>query len=357
MEHVTALRDAWSSHLRSLRDSGPRRPREYVYASGRRECVRRMALDLISPEDEDPFSDDALERMERGNEREHAIIARLHQIGPRCMPPFSVVEGQSHFEIKDPKDGVLLIRGRLDARLQFDRFTKPVCEVKSGQTFQNVERLEDLDRSPWTKHALDQLLAYLMAWKEPNGIFIIDRPRLPVFLPVYLEEHRERAESFLRDARVAGDAARGGELPPFIQNAAECRRCPHFGKTCSPPALDYGAGMKVISDPELEEAARIREANRDAAKAYDKADAALKEALRGVESALLGPFAVSGKWQRLTKYDVPKEVKEKYRTVDEKGKFLLQIDRAIEEPIALPEPAAAIETQKPRFTSLEEAAS
>ena len=343
MEHVAALRDAWSSHLRSLHETGPRRQRDYVYASGRRDCVRRMALDLAHPEDEDAFPDDALERMERGKERELAIVARLYQIGPRCSSPFSVIEGQRYFEVKD-RDGVLLIRGRIDGRLQFDRFTRPIFEIKSGQSFQNVERLEDLDRSPWTRHALDQLLAYIVAQGEPLGLFIVDRPGLPVFLPVILEEHLERAEGFLRDARKAVDAARGAELPPFIQDIAECRRCPHFGKSCSPPALDYGAGIKVISDPELEEAARIREANRTAAKAYESADAELKTALRGVESALLGPFAITGKWQRSTKYDVPKEIKEKYRQVDEKGKFVLQIERAIQEPAAMPEPAAAEES-------------
>ncbi len=335
MQHIDALREAWASHLRASRETGPRRARDYVYASGRRDCVRQMALDLSHPEDDEIFSDDALERMERGVEREHAIVARLHQIGPRCSPHFSVIEGQRRFEIKD-RDGVLLIRGKVDGRLQFDHFTKPVFEVKSGTSFQNVESLADLDRGRWTKHSLDQLLAYLYAESEPTGLFIIDRPRLPLFLPVVLEEHLERAESFLRDARKASDAARGGELPPFATDVGECRRCPHFGKTCAPPALDYGPGVKVISDPDLEEAARVREANREAAKAYDKADKTLKDALRGIESAVLGPFSITGKWGRQTSYDIPKELKEKYKHVEEKGKFFLDIERAVQEPVAEP---------------------
>lgn len=351
MEHVAALEAAWTSHLRSERESGPRQPRQHVWASGRRDCVRRMALDLTHPEDEEAFSDDALERMKRGTEREQAIVARLHQIGPRCTPPFSVIEGQRRFEIKEA-DGSLLLRGKIDGRLQFDRFTKPVFEVKSGVTFQNVRHLEDLDRSPWTKHTLDQLLSYLVAEGEPNGLIIIDRPGLPVFLAVLLDEHRERAEGFLADARMAVAAAGGAELPPWTKDVAECRRCPHFGKTCTPPALDFGTGMTVIEDPELENLARIREANRDQAKAYDGADEALKKALRGVESALLGPFAVSGKWQSLTKYDVPKEIKEKYRQLDPKGKFLLKIDRALDEPSAAV-PVEEAKGEGPRFTDLE----
>ena len=43
--------------------------RTYVYASGRRSCVRRMALDMMHPEDDSTPAPDALERMQIGRER------------------------------------------------------------------------------------------------------------------------------------------------------------------------------------------------------------------------------------------------------------------------------------------------
>ncbi len=101
------LTDAWGDHLQSKRRGGVL-TRTYLWASGRRECVRRMALDLIHPEDQEEFTLDTLERFERGNEREAAVVNRLFQIGPRASVPFQVIEGQRRFEIKD-RDGVLLL--------------------------------------------------------------------------------------------------------------------------------------------------------------------------------------------------------------------------------------------------------
>lgn len=327
MDHLAALEEAWRQHLVST-SSQTRMARTYVYASGRRSCVRRMALDMMHPEDDSTPAPDALERMQIGREREASIVARLMQIGPRCAPPFEVVEGQRPFQIRD-RDGVDLIHGKIDGRLQFDKTTRPVFEVKWGESFRHVETLEDLDRSPWTRHALDQLLSYLLAESEPWGFFILGRPGVPLFLRVELEEHLDRAERFLVDARRAVDAATGGALPEYTTSPAECRRCPHLGKACAPP-LDFGEGVKVIDDPELIELAERREATAEAAQEYAKADKRLKESLRGVESGLLGPFGISGKWRPGTKYDVPKDVKEQFKRVEEHGSFIVEIERVLE---------------------------
>lgn len=339
MDHLAALEDAWRQHLVATASTGRTR-RAYVYASGRRSCVRQMALDLMHPEDERTPEPDALERMAIGKEREASIVARLMQIGPRCSPPFEVVEGQRPFRIRD-RDGVDLIHGKIDGRLQFDKATRPVFEVKWGESFRHVEALEDLDRSPWTRHALDQLLSYLLAESEPWGFFILGRPGVPLFLRVDLEEHLERAERFLVDARRAVDAAAGGTLPDFSSNPGDCRRCPHFGKACAPP-LDFGPGARVIDDPHLVELAEIREGTAEHRAAYERADKELKAALRGVEMGLLGPFEVIGRWKPGTKYDVPKAVKDQYRRVEEHGSFTLEIERVPERtPIA----ANAVQTE------------
>ena len=329
LDHLAALSTAWTKYLRSERESGPRSARAYVYASGRRTCVRRMALDMAHPEDDSTFTDDSLERMQRGKEREHSIVARLHQIGPRCSPPFEVTEGQRAFEIKD-RDGIILIRGKTDGRLRFDRTIKPIFEVKSGESFRNVERLEDLDHSPWTRHAPDQLLAYLLAESEPWGFLVIDRPGLPLFLRVNLEDHLDRAEGFLRDARRAIEAVHGGEMPPFIQDVAECRRCPHLGKTCSPTTMSFGPGARFITDPNLIAAAETCEENEEARREYESARKRLKEGLEGVELGVLGPFLVEGKWVKRTNVVLPEDVKRKYEVVDPKGGgFRFTVERAL----------------------------
>jgi hypothetical protein len=285
-----------------------------------------MALDLLHPEDRGTIEPDSLERMRRGTEREASIVARLMQIGPRCSPPFEVIEGQKRFEIAD-RDGLVLISGKVDGRLRFSSKERPVFEVKSGETFKRATCLEDLDYSPWTRHALDQLLSYLLSQGEPWGFFIIDRPGVPLFLRVNLEDHLGRAEGFLRDARTAVDARFGRVgMPAFTQDRADCRRCDHFKKSCTRPS-DFGSGVQVITDAHLITLAEIREKNRAAAKEYEHADKELKGALRGVEEGLVGDFLVRGRWQKKTRVEIPDDIKAKYSTVDPKGSFVINIDR------------------------------
>lgn len=334
---LQALMEAWQADLlrgkKQDRAGAPWRPAN-VYASKRRRCTRAMALDLLHPED-DPF-DQAIqfERMEQGNESERAIVARLHKVGPFCRPPFGVAEQQHRFETKD-RDGTVLVTGKMDGRLRFQGGASPPFEIKSGKTYEGCETLEDFDRGPWARAAVDQLLSYLYADNpknypsgEPWGFIFIRRlSRFPQPIRVNLLEHLERVEAFMKEARAAVDARHGrGPLPDFIQDPAECRRCPHFGKSCDPP-LDFGAGMKVITEPEAIVAAQTRERNRAAHEEYEAADKYLKERFRGVDAAIVGDYRLAGKWSPLTTYDVPKGIKEQFKKINPQGRFTLSIER------------------------------
>jgi len=310
------LRKGWINHLNRER-YGPRPKREYVWASSRRTCVRQMALDLSCPEDDEMPDPAGLERMTRGSEREASVVARLMQIGPRCDPPFEVLEGQRRFEIKD-RDGALLMTGRIDGRIKIGG-KRPVFEVKSGRSFERASCLEDLDRGVWTRHTVDQILAYLYDAEEEEGLLILETAGLPTFLPVYLEPNLGRVERFLQDSRVAIEAAKGNcPLPDYIATPDDCRRCSHLGKSCM-PKLDYGAGARIIVDETLEAAAKSREATATASKAYRRADDLLKRRLRGVTLAVLGDFTVTGRWEK--------------RGDNPKGAFKLSIQRAIAPPV------------------------
>ena len=322
---ISALSDTWKAGLRARRSQFSGHP-PYVYASGIRSCTRAMALDITHPEDQEPFSDEALARMKRGEEREAAIVAWLHQIGPRCSPPFAVTEGQRRFEIKD-RDGTILIVGKVDCRLKFENGERPYVEVKSGESFKGIETLDDFERSPWTRHAPDQLLSYLYAENQPWGLFVLDGPGLPRFVRVDLEANLARIERTLGAVRRAIDVKLiDAPLPPYTEDRSDCRRCQHFKKSCT-PELDYGEGMKVITDQALLEAAITRERHRAAHEEYEAADKRLKESLRGVEAGLLGDFQVSGKWSPHTTYEIPEELKPAYRKVNPEGRFTLKIER------------------------------
>ncbi|GAG43794.1 unnamed protein product, partial [marine sediment metagenome] len=191
-----------------------------------------------------------------------------------------------------------LIRGRIDGRLDFlGHPFQPVYEVKSGMGVARVRVLEDLDRSVWTRHYVDQLLAYCFAEGEPIGILLLDQPGLPNPLEVQLEENLERVQEFITEAEQAvAYSYEEIDIPEFCDDVSVCRRCPHMGKSCSPPMESYGPGTEMIVDEELIQLAEIREQNAAARKLYEDADKQLKKKLRGVENAIMGPFHVRGKW-------------------------------------------------------------
>jgi hypothetical protein len=283
-----------------------------------------MALDMQHPEDSD-FDDNTLARFEKGSARERDIIATLSRLGQLTTPRFDIISGQESKQITD-RDGTHLMTGRIDGRLKFEGGDKVIFEVKSGESVRGVTDIAGLDRSPWGTKYIDQLLAYLYADNLETGLFVLDQPGIPTLIPLHLGEYLDRMEQFLKDAREAVDSVELQLLPDFINDRAECKRCPHFGKSCAPP-MDYGAGVQILTDPELIAALEIRERTKDAAIEYEAADKAVKERCRGMEMAIAGDFQITGKWSPLTTYSVPKEVKEQYKTLNPQGAWRIKIDR------------------------------
>jgi hypothetical protein len=226
-----------------------------------------------------------------------------------------------------------IISGKIDGQISFNSIEiRPVLEFKSGESVKQIKTLEDFARSRWTRSMPDQLLTYQLAEGEPLGLLVLDQPAGPRLIPLVLEEHLERAERFLAKAEAAvAHRFDQGTIPDFVQDLSECRNCDHFGKSCHPP-VDFGEGLRVFDDPELVDAAEIREANAAAAKAFKDADKRLKEALHGVEYGQVGDFEVTGKWQKKTWYEYPDKIKARYRKVDNEGRFALNIQRVIEAP-------------------------
>lgn len=338
-----ALAAAWTAFTRAhFTPPEDAEPREHCWASGFKDCTRRLALDLAHPEIGRDFPDPAMEAMLRGREREASVDARLRQLAARSAPRFEVVEGQARFQIRGRSaagggaDGRVIVTGKIDGRLAWRdgplAGSRPIFECKSGRAIERCETLADLDRGAWTRSYADQLLLYLFARGEPWGLLILDRPQGPVFLPLALEEHLERVERRLQQAETAV-ACRldGAPLPPYHQDPSECRRCPHLGKTCSPP-LAGGQGLKALSDPSLIECAAIVAGNREAVKEYEAAKKRLGAAVRGNPQVLAGEYLVTGKWGRSSRYEFPPEVEARrseeanaYRVEDPQGKWFMEV--------------------------------
>ncbi len=334
---LDCVREAWGKHLTTQFSEPPQvgEKRDRTSASARRICARQMALDLIHPEDREDFDADSMERMIRGRERDRAVSVRLTNIGEMSRPPFDVNLRQRKFLIHDRNNsdgtkGPVIIAGMVDGVMQFDEplesrgqklFSVPF-EIKSGMAAARVTKESDLPQSRWTKHFIDQTLMYIYAMNQqghevPMGALVLEQPGLPLIIDVWLEDHLDRVESFLSDARAAVDVRYGrASLPPYINDIDECWACNHFRKSCSPD-VDYGPGVAVVTDPEIIELLDIRGASHEASKTYNKIHEKVKKMFARVTHVIAGDWEITGKvnkagqtrlkFQRLAEPEVEEE--------------------------------------------------
>lgn len=328
---VSIVETAWREATKRSKGRDVPPKRTYVYASGWRQCVRSMALDMLHPEDND-FDEDSLERMDQGDAFEDEVYAKLLQAGRLSDPPFKVAHGQRHFELQDRK-GRKLISGKLDGALEISGFRMPIpFEVKGGKSVERIERLEDFELSPWTRPMPRQLASYLLGTETPLGFFVLRTGALPRFVPVLLDDVLEMAEQFLKAAEIATEAAHGErKLPDYDRRLEVCSRCPHYDRTCIPPHELKPA--EILTDDMV---ARIKrrdqlEAN---AKEFRKLDKGLKKELRGAELAVGGGWIARGHWQAGTGVDWSSLADaagldpEDYRVSDPRKTFKLKFEKA-----------------------------
>lgn len=320
------IETSWAAFLE--RERRPSSPHPYVYASSWRPCVRRMVLDMTAPDQVAPFNAQVLARFRRGDDRERDLLADLSRIGRDADPAFKVVGQQERFELKD-RQGRVAIVGKVDARLQLaGTGVSAPLEVKAWgpHLVDRIERFEDLFENPWTRSGGFQLLSYLFGANEPYGFILLDRAGLPLPIPVELDAHLDRMEDFLTRAEAAIDHQRAGTLPAFlVGDAAECQRCPYYGGVCNPPLM--AGDIQVLTDPELEAMLERREQLRPSGLEYARLDKTVKDRLRGIENGIAGAFAISGKWTKLSRLELPELIKKQYTRVDHQGQFRLEITR------------------------------
>lgn len=301
------------------------RERHYCYASGRKDCVRAMALDLIHPEDRPMFDGESLERMKKGNEREDDIVIRLQRLGRIGEPRWNVNQSQRRLEIHDQELKCVIIVGKIDGMIEFEDGMKAVFDVKSGEAHKNCRTIEDLDSGLWTSHTIDQVLAYLLEEGLPLGFVVIDRPGMPHIIPIILEDNLDRAQGFLNDAKHAVAAKRGLlPLPDYTRDQSLCRRCDHFLKSCTPETMEMGAGVTVVYNETDIDTARQMVELKPGADRYKRAHARMKDVCQGKEHVILGDVLITSSFGKLTTYNVPVDIKAQYKHVDPKGRQILK---------------------------------
>jgi hypothetical protein len=322
-ELARGISEGFRQYIESVERRQRGSQRDYVYASSWRACTRQMALDMLESDKLPDFSADTLANFRRGKDRERDLLADFTRAGRNSNPSFEVIGREERFELRDHKGRVCIV-GKVDAQLKIGRTSHPL-EVKSWNvnTVARIETFEDLFSNRWTRSGAYQILAYLLAKNEPLGFFLLDRNGLPLLLEVELNKHLDRIEDFLARAEIALDAKvavghlgmLGGLLPPFIQDASECKYCGFYGSVCNPPS--FSAGAEIIVDEEWIQKVERYAAIQETGEEYETLDKAIKKKFRGTDMAIVGSTLVEGKWKPGVKYELTDEAKEQIDAIKE----------------------------------------
>lgn len=273
------------------------------------DCDRHNYYGLAEGDQRSKWDPFVQAKLDAGKARELSIKRELLDLGYEPLMAGEVLE------VKAP-DGTVLARGRTDLSLALPsnfRLAVPM-EVKCMQThmWAAVNHWRDLLRNPWTRKYVRQLMLYMRAKKQTEGLFLIDDFQGHwKILPVELDE------AFIGDAvgkiERAAQARISGKVPERIPYDHQlCGMC-NFQHVCIPD-IAANPNIKVVDNTVLAQYLEVREANMDSWKKVEKANAAIKKFFEGVKdgSFTIGNFIITRTMGLRTNYELPDEVKAKY---------------------------------------------
>lgn len=267
-------------------------------------CLRRAVLEITNWQDRAPFSAELKARFQAGHDAETVVMREMRSLG------LNIVQQQARFDLKHrARPGVTVLSGKLDGKIRGAKADYPV-EVKSSAPwmFDRLRTVEEIRQNKWTKHYPNQITAYLIGENCEEGLLVLtDLMGRVNALPVRLDyELAERLWTFAEHVMDSvQDHRDGGLLPDYTKDAAECRRCPFFGRVCQPP-IDAGPGATVFEDGELEAKLDRWSELRPKAREYEALDRQVKSALRasGAEYLVVGDYGVTIKERPVREFTV-----------------------------------------------------
>jgi len=272
-------------------------------------CVRFLVL-ARTDNDKKELHDIGLQRIfDLGNVFEDALLRSMAEADIR------IVEQQRAFEWTK-----FQITGRVDGLWALNGDRIPL-EIKSSSpnVFRTIVDMAPADmltsKYSWVRKYPAQLLMYMLFCGVPSGVmifvnkttgekcqklFILDGPML------------EYAESILKKLEAVNAHVAAGTKPEAVF-IADCKGCP-FAKTACFVGMDYGPGIDILADPELEGKLARRGELKSAADEFDELDKELKDGFKG-KTAVVGEWMIDSKECQRKNYDVPSDIKKKYETV------------------------------------------
>jgi hypothetical protein len=277
------------------RNTGPW-PKSQPTASDLSTCPREMALAVLHWQERPPLAH-LQARFEVGNDVEQRILQRLSQYG------FMVTQQQRALEVKS-KGGAVILRGKIDAMLTWEGKSYPF-DVKSSDPmiFPKLTHLEALMEHPFYQKYIRQMWAYEYLTGAETGFLLLDNLKgawrfieVPLDVDAFqvVLDHCEAAVNSVAEILRQGVGKNPHDfLPPYIDDAATCRRCWALS-ICQPPDVE-APGVQVLDDAELVAKLDRRAELQPASDEWETLDKEIKSAVKGKDGLLVGDWLVTGK--------------------------------------------------------------
>jgi hypothetical protein len=283
-------------------------------------CVRFLVLSRTANHLRS-LHDVGLQRIfDEGNLHEDALMREMQDAGIRT------VEQQRAYEWKK-----FQLTGRIDAKIPVNGSFVPL-EVKScsPNVFPAIRELAPIDmlasRYPWIRKYPAQILLYMLMEGSEYGVMIFKNKttgeklqkvfRLEGAMLEYAESILQKLEAV--NAHVAADTC------PDAALIDDCKGCA-FCKTACFPGADYGPGIDILQDPELETKLNRRAELEPASREFDALDKEIKDGFKGKPGSVVGDWIIESNPYETTTYEIPKDIKAGYAI--KKQAFRTSIER------------------------------
>lgn len=269
------------------------------------ECNRYHFYNLTRWQ-ERPSHDVGLQMIfEDGDLHEKSVIRDLMDAG------LQVVEQQVTLNYDTPK-----ITGRIDAVVIWKGESVPL-EIKSINPWDFASINSENDIRNHKKHTIRkyyaQMQLYLLNKNKERGLFLFKCKQPTDYKQIEVNLDYEFAESLLKKAEAIYAAISKKNPPEFCGTREICQQCPYL-HICNPP-MDFGEGVQVVEDGEIEGALDRRSALEPASKEFDALDKQVKDWAkgRGTNDILCGDYHIEVKEQE-RKQKIPITFEEKIIT-------------------------------------------
>lgn len=270
-------------------------------------CLRRVYLWRTAGELAAPVDADLQAIFSEGNIQEPLVRRHLSELGFEIVKA-GVEADWPQYQISGHIDGILS-RDGVDL----------VAEVKtvSDNGWRAIKtELDLISERGWYRKWYGQMQIYLFLLEKEAGIFILKRKQAYQFRAIPIELNYDYGEKMIQKAESVNSAIKSGEAPAFLDNAAECARCPFFARACNPP-MEFADGLRTVSDSELEEDLLRLESLEASADEYSEISARTKDRFKasGKGSYQAGEWLISVTEKPMNRVDtkaMPPEEKAKY---------------------------------------------